>query len=83
MIYCKQPIGETTNWFKMPSKQSLERSRSKLVAMAWKSEMTAQPRCSAFYITLEAQVCPASEVPDWAKQELKKWEAGLARTKTF
>jgi hypothetical protein len=24
MIYCKQPIGETTAWFKMPSKQSPE-----------------------------------------------------------
>lgn len=22
MIYCKQPIGETTAWFKMPSKKT-------------------------------------------------------------
>lgn len=51
--------------------------------MAWKSEIDGQPQCSELYITLQAQVCPASEVPDWAKQELKKWEAGLARTKTF
>lgn len=24
MIYCKQPIGETTAWFKMPSKKNPE-----------------------------------------------------------
>lgn len=72
MIYCKQPIGETTAWFKMPSKKTLEQSWSRLVAMAWKSEIDGQPQCSELYITLQAQVCPASEVPDWAKQELKK-----------
>lgn len=46
MIYCKQPIGETTAWFKMPSKKTLWQSWSRLVAMAWKSEMDGQPRCS-------------------------------------
>lgn len=44
MIYCKQPIGETTAWFKMPSKKTLWQSWSRLVAMAWKSEIDGQPR---------------------------------------
>lgn len=46
MIYCKQPIGETTAWFKMPSKKTLWQSWSRLVAMAWKSEIDGQPQCS-------------------------------------
>lgn len=36
MIYCKQPIGETTAWFKMPSKKTLWQAKWEWEAgLAW------------------------------------------------